>query len=142
MPSRQEQLEYVLDLANNPSHNYQLPDANLTFSGGNPGCGDVVTLFLKLNPETQEIEEISFEMVAESCTISRAGSSYITDEVAGRKLSEVDDIHAEQLMNELGRDVVNSRPRCATLALGTLHAALKQWRADQTRATLASERQG
>lgn len=136
MSTRQEQLEYVLDLANNPARNGQLADADITFSGGNPGCGDVVTLFLKVNPETQVIDDISFVMVEESCTISRAGSSFITDEVAGKALTEVDDLHAEELMDELGRDVVNSRPRCATLALGTLHAALKQYRDDRMRASL------
>ena len=33
----------------------------------------------------------------------------------------------------LGRDVVSTRPRCATLALGTLKAAVKKYRIDRRR---------
>jgi nitrogen fixation NifU-like protein len=35
------------------------------------------------------------------------------------------------MIDHLGREVVNTRPRCATLALGTLKAAIAKYRADQ-----------
>jgi len=40
--------------------------------------------------------------------------------VQGLSAEEIDAITFEDLMNELGREVVMTRPTCATLALGTL----------------------
>jgi nitrogen fixation protein NifU and related proteins len=140
MASRQEQLEYVLDLANNPTRLGTLDDASISLTGGNPGCGDVATVFLKINPETQVIEDLRYEMAPESCTISKAGVSYISEEVIGLTLDQLRDIHFDALMDELGRDVVSSRPRCATLGLGTIHAAADEYERNIIRADLARER--
>jgi nitrogen fixation NifU-like protein len=40
------------------------------------------------------------------------------------------------MIDTLGREVVNTRPRCATLALGTLKAAIAKYRTDKVRADL------
>jgi nitrogen fixation NifU-like protein len=37
------------------------------------------------------------------------------------------------MIDQLGREVVSTRPRCATLALGTLKAAVKKYRLDRRR---------
>jgi nitrogen fixation protein NifU and related proteins len=42
------------------------------------------------------------------------------------------------MIDYLGREVVNTRPRCATLALGTLKAAITKYRNDQVRAEIDS----
>ncbi len=140
MTSRQEQLEYVLDLANNPTRLGTIDNPSITLTGGNPGCGDVATMFLKINPETRVIEDIRYEMAPESCTISKAGASYISEEAVGLTLNQLRDIHFEKLMDELGRDVVSSRPRCATLGLGTLHAAADEYERNIIRGDIARDR--
>ncbi len=140
MASRQEQLEYVLDLANNPTRIGTIDDASITLTGGNPGCGDVVTVYLKVNPETRVIEDLRYVMAPESCTISKAGTSYISEEVIGLTLDQLRDIHFDRIMDELGRDVVSSRPRCATLGLGTIHAAADEYERNITRAQIATDR--
>ncbi len=140
MVSRQEQLEYVLDLANNPTRLGTLDDASISLTGGNPGCGDVATVFLKINPQTRLIEDLRYVMAPESCTISKAGASYISEEVIGLTLDQLRDIHFDKLMDELGRDVVSSRPRCATLGLGTLHAAADEYERNITRGEIARDR--
>ncbi len=140
MVSRQEQLEYVLDLANNPTRLGTLDDASISLTGGNPGCGDVATVFLKINPQTRLIEDLRYVMAPESCTISKAGASYISEEVIGLTLDQLRDIHFDKLMDELGRDVVSSRPRCATLGLSTLHAAADEYERNITRGEIARDR--
>lgn len=140
MTSRQEQLEYVLDLAHNPTRLGTLDEADVTLVGGNPGCGDVATVYLKINPDTRVIEDVRYVMAPESCTISKAGASYITEEVIGKTLDELRDIHFDAIMDELGRDVVSSRPRCATLALGTLHAAADEYERNIVRGQIARDR--
>ncbi len=107
--------------------------ADVQLGGGNPGCGDLITLYLKVDAE-ERINEVSFE--GEGCTISQAGGSIITEIVEGMTLDEVKNLGAATMIEEMGEDVVKSRVRCATLALGTLQAAVDQLRRDRQRAEL------
>ncbi|MCS6911472.1 MAG: iron-sulfur cluster assembly scaffold protein [Anaerolineales bacterium] len=131
MPTRQESIDFILDHFENPRRRGRLENADLVLEGGNPGCGDVVTLYLKLDAETR-IVDIGFE--GEGCTISQAAASLLTEHVLGRTLREVAEMSPDPLVDELGRDVVSTRLKCATLALNTLKNAEKQYRNGQARA--------
>jgi len=48
-------------------------------------------------------------------------------------LDAVLEMSYEELVDTLGREVVATRPRCATLALGTLKAAIRKYRRDEQR---------
>jgi nitrogen fixation NifU-like protein len=93
-------------------------------NGGNPGCGDVVTLFVKLD-DKDRITDVSFE--GEGCTISMAASSLLMEKVMGKTLNEVEAMDYSELIDELGREVVQSRLRCATLAMDTLKGGALQY---------------
>lgn len=126
---RQTQIETLLDHFNNPRNRQQLADADVTMPGGNPGCGDVVTVFLKVD-DTQDptkVGELSF--VGSGCTISQAAASILMEMVNADKpaLDQVLEMDYEDMVDQLGRETVSSRPRCATLALGTLKAAVKRY---------------
>lgn len=131
---RQEAIEYLLDHYENPRNSGPLPDADVVMPGGNPGCGDVVTLYVKLNEAGDQIDQVTFE--GQGCTISQAAASILTEMAAGKPLSEIDAMDFNDMIDELGREVVNTRPRCATLALGTLKAALARHRNDQARSAI------
>ena len=47
--------------------------------GGNPGCGDLVTMYVKTEPGSDRIEAVRFE--GEGCTISQAAASILADKV-------------------------------------------------------------
>jgi nitrogen fixation NifU-like protein len=81
--------------------------------------------------EDERIEKASFE--GEGCTISQAGGSIIAEMIEGMTLDEVKALGTETMVEEMGQDVVKSRVRCATLALGTAQAAIDEYRRDQTR---------
>ena len=70
--------------------------------------------------------------------ISQAAASLVTEKVLGKSLDEVSAMNHEAVVDELGREVVANRLRCATLALNTLKAAEKKYRAGQA-AKSASE---
>ncbi len=129
---RQEQIEFILDHYQQPRNRGKLDPADVTMPGGNPGCGDVVTLYLNVDRPNDRIAEVSFE--GEGCTISQAAASILMEKMQGAPLSDVDALDYNDMIDELGRDVVSTRPRCATLALGTLKAAVKKYRIDQRRA--------
>ena len=135
---RQEAIEFLLDHYQHPRNHGALADADVEMPGGNPGCGDVVTIYLKVSDDDR-IDRVTFE--GSGCTISQAAASILTEMVDGRPLADVDEMDFNDMIDELGREVVNTRPRCATLALGTLKAAITKYRADKVRAELEQSSQ-
>ena len=133
---RQAYLELLLEHYRHPLHREKLLDADVAMPGGNPGCGDVVSVYLKVgHPEGQpeRVEELGW--VGAGCTISQAAASVVAEMVndGHPTLDEVLEMSYEDLVDTLGREVVSTRPRCATLALGTLKAAVRKYRRDEER---------
>jgi nitrogen fixation NifU-like protein len=128
---RQAAIEVILDHYQSPRHRGELVDADVVMPGGNPGCGDVVIIYLKVDRENDRIAELTFE--GEGCTISQAAASILTESVADFPLSDVEEMDYQEWMDVIGRDVAQSRPRCATLALGTLKTAIRKFRSDRLR---------
>lgn len=114
---RQEAIEFLIDHYENPRHNHALENPDVSLSGGNPGCADVITMHARFG-EDGKLEEIGWE--GEGCTISRAAASYVTEIVEGLTVEEIEALSFEDLIDQLGRELVMTRPTCATLALGTL----------------------
>ena len=135
---RQEYIDHILDHFQNPRHRHRMEDADVQLGGGNPGCGDLITMYLKI--EDDRVSEASFE--GEGCTISQAGGSIVSEMVRGMTLDEVKGLDIETMNDEMGDDVVKSRVRCATLALGTVQAAIDQYRNDRRAAKLDAEING
>ena len=84
--------------------------------------------------DNNRIAELGFE--GEGCTISQAGGSMISEIAVGLTPEEVAELGLDTMIEEMGSDIVKSRVRCATLALGTLQAAVKHWQQDQERQKL------
>ena len=49
MQDRQEFIDFILDHYENPRHHGALENPDVVMRGGNPGCGDLVTLYLRLD---------------------------------------------------------------------------------------------
>lgn len=122
---RQEAIERLLELYDNPTHSGPMEDADATAKGGNPGCGDIVDIHIKVDSEGK-VERISFE--GEGCTISQAAAELVAERMQGASLDEIEGLDHDVIIDELGRDIVMSRPRCATLALGTLKQAVHEYK--------------
>ena len=130
---RQAYVEHLLDHYEHPRHKHRMEDADVQLGGGNPGCGDLITVYLKIG-DGERIEAMSFE--GEGCTISQAGGSIVAELTQGMTLDEVKDLGVATMIEEMGDDVVKSRVRCATLALGTLQAAVDEYRRNRQREAL------
>lgn len=122
---RQAQLDFILDHYENPRHYGRLADATIVQKGGNPGCGDVVTFYLKVDGQSR-IDAISFE--GEGCTISQAAASLVTEMFTGKTLAEVEATSAETILDILGRELASTRLKCATLGLNTTKEAVRALR--------------
>ena len=125
------QIQILLDHCERPRHRGALEDADVAMPGGNPGCGDVVTVYLKGAGDNEHIEDVSYE--GEGCTISMAASSMLLEHVHDGDLTmeQVLEMDYNEMIEQLGRQIVASRPKCATLGLGTLKAAIRKYQKDR-----------
>jgi nitrogen fixation protein NifU and related proteins len=119
--TREEQIEFVLDHAQRRRNRTALPNASFTRSGGNPGCGDVVTIYGQADGDT--LTRVTFQ--AEGCTLSQAGASIAAELASGHPLAEVDQLSYDRLFELMGHELAMSRIRCATLGLDTLKQGLR-----------------
>lgn len=128
MLTRQDYIENILDHHDNPRNKRALEGAEIEASGGNPGCGDIVVMYARLDPQGH-IVEAAFQ--GEGCTISQAAASMLTEELPGRTLDEVRQMSYEDVVEEMGKEVVATRTRCATLALTIVKSAAEKYVREQ-----------
>ncbi|MDQ3912761.1 MAG: iron-sulfur cluster assembly scaffold protein [Actinomycetota bacterium] len=128
---RNLQIQILLDHYQRPRHHGALEDAGVVMPGGNPGCGDVVTVHLRGDEDHEHIAAVSYE--GEGCTISMAATSMLLEQVVEGELTmdEVLAMDYNEMIEQLGRQIVASRPKCATLGLGTLKAAIRKYQRDK-----------
>ena len=129
---RQSQIELVLERYENPKHKTRIDDADVDLEGGNPGCGDIIHLFINITNE--RIEQIGFE--GEGCTISQASTDFLAELIQGMSLEEIEKLDHQSIVEILGEEIVQNRAKCALLPLDTLKLALRKYRGDQVLAKL------
>ena len=122
---RETRIAWLVDHYHRPRHRGAMADADARVPGGNPGCGDIITMYLKAEPGENRIGAVSFEGVG--CTLSLAAASILAERVSRNHPSfeEILSVPPEQVIDLLGRDIAEARPGCALLALGTLKGAVK-----------------
>jgi nitrogen fixation NifU-like protein len=91
---------------------------------GAPECGDVMKLQLKINPETEIIEDARFKTFG--CGSAIASSSYVTELVKGKTLAEAYQIKNSEIVQELSLPPV--KIHCSVLAEDAIKAAVADWR--------------
>src|SRR6202046_2476006 len=91
---------------------------------GAPECGDVMRLQMKINPETQIIEEAKFKTFG--CGSAIASSSLATEWVKGKTVSEALEIKNTDIVKELSLPPV--KIHCSVLAEDAIRAAIGDWK--------------
>lgn len=128
MLTRQDYIENILDHHDHPRNKRAIDPADIEASGGNPGCGDIVVMYANVG-EDGRITDAAFQ--GEGCTISQAAASMLTEEVVGRTLDDVSAMSFEDVIEDMGKDVVSTRTRCATLALTIMKSAADKYQREQ-----------
>jgi nitrogen fixation protein NifU and related proteins len=130
--NRQDRIALLVDHATNPRHGGSLEDADVAMPGGGPECGGSVVVYLN-GDGNGRIADLSFTGAGD--TISMGAASIIMQKVhdEGLTMDEVLDLDYEGFVDELGRDVVGSRTRNATLGLSTLKSAIRKYQKDSRR---------
>ena len=91
---------------------------------GAPECGDVMKLQMKINPETQVIEEAKFKTFG--CGSAIASSSLATEWVKGKTVEEALSIKNTDIVRELALPPV--KIHCSVLAEDAIKAAISDWK--------------
>ncbi|HKQ04195.1 MAG TPA: Fe-S cluster assembly scaffold IscU [Blastocatellia bacterium] len=117
----------VIDHYNNPRNVGSLDkkDPNVgTGLVGAPECGDVMKLQIKINPETQIIEDAKFKTFG--CGSAIASSSLATEWVKGRSVDEALTIKNTEIVKELNLPPV--KIHCSVLAEDAIKAAIRDYK--------------
>lgn len=93
---------------------------------GNPTCGDVMTIFIKV--KNGIIDDIKFKTFG--CTAAIATSSVLTELVKGKKIEDALKITRDDVANELG-GLPSIKMHCSNLAADALKEAIKDYKNKQ-----------
>ena len=91
--------DIVLDHFRNPRNVGRLDDANAKATEGSPACGDMVSVYLKVDDETKRIDNITFESYG--CASNIATASIITELAKGKTLDEAKKINWKEAADAL-----------------------------------------
>ena len=119
--------EKVVEHYNNPRNVGSLPkeDPNVgTGLVGAPECGDVMKLQMKINPDTQVIEEAKFKTFG--CGSAIASSSLATEWFKGKTVEEALSIKNTDIVRELALPPV--KIHCSVLAEDAIKDAIGDWK--------------
>jgi nitrogen fixation NifU-like protein len=117
----------VIDHYNNPRNVGQMDKSKSevgTGLVGAPECGDVMRLQIRVNPETQVIEEAKFKTFG--CGSAIASSSLATEWVKGKTVEEAMQIKNTDIVKELALPPV--KIHCSVLAEDAIRAAIGDWK--------------
>jgi nitrogen fixation NifU-like protein len=127
---RQDYAEQLLQHYESPRYYGALPDAEVVSQVENPGCGDVITIYMRMN-DKDTVDVVHFE--GEGCTISLAATSVLMEMVQGKSLAQIQAIDYNSLIDKLGKEVVLTRVNCATLGLKALKEAIRNYYTQQVK---------
>lgn len=114
--------EKVMEHFKNPHNVGEIPDADGIGNVGNPVCGDIMRLYIKVEGDT--IKDAKFKTFG--CAAAIATSSMITDLVKGKTIAE-----ALEISNKAVAEALDGLPpvkmHCSMLAEEALRSAIEDY---------------
>lgn len=114
--------EKVMEHFRNPRNMGEIPEADGIGTVGNPVCGDLMTIYIKV--KDNKIADIKFKTFG--CGAAIATSSMITELAKGKTLEEALKITRGNVAESLG-GLPPIKMHCSNLAADGLHAAIEDY---------------
>jgi len=114
--------EKVMEHFRNPRNMGEMPDADGVGTVGNPVCGDLMTIYIKVKDD--KLADIKFKTFG--CGAAIATSSMITELAKGKTLEEALKITRGDVAESLG-GLPPIKMHCSNLAADGLHAAIEDY---------------
>lgn len=118
--------EKVMDHFSNPRNVGEIEDASGVGTEGNPTCGDLMTIYIKV--ENNVITDIKFKTFG--CGAAIATSSMITEMAMGKTIEEALKITRNDVAEEL-EGLPPVKMHCSNLAADALRAAIEDYKKKQ-----------
>lgn len=116
--------DIVMEHFRHPHNVGRIEDADAKATEGSPACGDMVSVYLKVDEETKTITDIRFESYG--CASNIATGSIITELAKGKTLDEAKEITWKQASEALG-GLPPIKVHCSVLAVDGLRAAIQNY---------------
>lgn len=113
----------VMEHFQNPRNVGEIEDADGVGTVGNPTCGDLMTIYIKVNDNV--IEDIKFKTFG--CGAAIATSSMVTEMAMGKTIDEAMEITRNDVADNL-EGLPPVKMHCSNLAADALHAAIDNYR--------------
>ena len=118
--------EKVMDHFTNPRNVGELPDADGVGTEGNPVCGDMMKIFIKVDDD--KVTDAKFQTFG--CGAAIAVSSMVTEMVKGMTLDEALKITKASLAEALD-GLPPQKMHCSNLGADALRKAIEDYRSKQ-----------
>lgn len=113
----------VMDHFMNPRNMGEIADANAVGEVGNPACGDVMKIFLKINDD-KTVEDVKFKTFG--CGAAIASSSMATELMKGKRVEELLALTNEAIVEALD-GLPPAKIHCSVMAEEAIEAALRDY---------------
>jgi nitrogen fixation NifU-like protein len=111
--------DVLLDHFRNPRNVGEIPDAHGVGRIGDPTCGDVLAVWLKV--ENEHVADIRFK--CRGCPAAIATASMMTQLARGRHLNDASEITPEMIEEALG-GLPEAKRHCSNLGAAALQRAI------------------
>ena len=122
--------EKVMEHFNNPRNVGEIEDADAVGEVGNPTCGDIMRLYLKI--EDDVIKDIKFKTFG--CGAAVATSSMISELAMDKTIDEALEISKDKVADALD-GLPSQKMHCSNLAADALQDAIKKYRGEEIEET-------
>ena len=126
----------VMEHFSNPHNVGVIEDADGMGEVGNPTCGDIMKLTIKVDDATDTITDVKFQTLG--CGAAIATSSIVTDMAMGMTLEEAAAMTKKQVADELG-GLPPSKMHCSVLATDGLKVAIDDYLVAHGREPISGE---
>ena len=116
--------EKVLEHFRHPHNVGKIEDADGKAIEGSPACGDMVSVYIKVDPDKHTLSDIKFESYG--CASNIATGSIITELAKGKTIDEAKKITWKEASEALG-GLPKIKAHCSVLAVEGLRSAIQNY---------------
>lgn len=120
--------EKVMDLFRHPKNIGEIENADAVGKVGNPVCGDLMWVYLKVGKDKSGMEIIEdIKVKTFGCVAAIATSSALTEMVKGKTLEEAEKVSRQDVADDVG-GLPKPKIHCSVLAVDGLRKAIEDYK--------------